>query len=466
MPRVETMPPKFGTSGLRGLVVDLTPTLVEQYIEAFLQTCLIGTGLYVGRDLRPSSPEIANMVIAAGLARGVDVVDCGEVPTPALALASMAAGAAAVIVTGGHIPADRIGLKFYLPHGEISEEDEIKILRGLGGGDPFECRARRLIALDCVPGWIARYVNAFGSNALAGMKISVWSNSAVSRDMLLETFIELGADVIEVGRSDESILVDTEAVSDWAREKILGWCSEHRLGALVSTQGDGDRPLLADATGRVIPADILGQITAAVLGAKHVATPVTSNSGVEISDRFKNVARSRIGSPYVIATMAELGGEVVGYEANGGFILGFDANIGNSTISALAPRDSLLPLIATLSLAATRGGVAEVVSAEPGRYTSAENLENIEIERSQALIRAFPSDTVKIDQFLVKLGEDFESSDLVDGLRIRLRSGRIFQIRPSCNAPELHVYVEAERPEIANAVRRSALSLLRHELSA
>ena len=67
------MPPKFGTSGLRGLVTELTPDLVADYTRAFLAACETGTGLYVGRDLRASSPRIAGDVIAAARAEGITV---------------------------------------------------------------------------------------------------------------------------------------------------------------------------------------------------------------------------------------------------------------------------------------------------------------------------------------------------------------------------------------------------------
>src|SRR5690606_2025930 len=93
-------------------------------------------GLFVGRDLRPSSPDLAGVVIAAGRAAGLAVTDCGAVPTPALALAAMDAGAAAVMVTGSHIPADRNGLKFYTPEGEITKAHETAILAGLGTVSP------------------------------------------------------------------------------------------------------------------------------------------------------------------------------------------------------------------------------------------------------------------------------------------------------------------------------------------
>ena len=126
------MAPKFGTSGLRGLVVELTPDLVADHIHAFLAACPTGTGLWVGRDLRPSSPDLAAVVLQAARAAGLTTVDCGAVPTPALALAAMNAGAAAVMVSGSHIPADRNGLKFYLPGGEITKADEAAILAALG----------------------------------------------------------------------------------------------------------------------------------------------------------------------------------------------------------------------------------------------------------------------------------------------------------------------------------------------
>ncbi len=125
------MSPKFGTSGLRGLVTDLTPDLVGAHVMAFLRACPVGTGLFVGRDLRPSSPDIAAMVAKAAQAAGVQVTDCGAVPTPALALAAMQAGASAVMITGSHIPADRNGLKFYTPAGEITKAHESAILAAL-----------------------------------------------------------------------------------------------------------------------------------------------------------------------------------------------------------------------------------------------------------------------------------------------------------------------------------------------
>ncbi len=60
---------------------------------------------------------------------GLVPVDCGFIPTPALALYAMSRKRASLMVTGSHIPADRNGIKFYRPDGEIDKNDELHITR-------------------------------------------------------------------------------------------------------------------------------------------------------------------------------------------------------------------------------------------------------------------------------------------------------------------------------------------------
>jgi len=169
------MAPKFGTSGLRGLVVDLTDALVTAHVHAFVAACPVGNGLWVGRDLRASSPALADAVLAAARGTGLRVVDAGAVPTPALALAAMADSAAAIMVTGSHIPADRNGLKFYTPEGEITKADETAILAALAAAQaPSTPAPGPVFRNDGVgAGWVARIVAAFGPAALAGLRLGV-----------------------------------------------------------------------------------------------------------------------------------------------------------------------------------------------------------------------------------------------------------------------------------------------------
>lgn len=438
------MPPKFGTSGLRGLVVELTPELVTAHVQAFLVACPVGTGLYVGRDLRPSSPEIAQMVIDAAVGAGVDVVGCGDVPTPALALAAMGAGAAAVMITGSHIPADRNGLKFYTPSGEITKTDEAGILAALGKvrhGNGAVTQA------DVGPAYVARYVDAFGAEALTGMRIGAYTHSTVGRDLMINVLRGLGAEVTDLGRSDVFIPVDTEAVPDDVRAQLRDWAPG--LDAIVSMDGDGDRPLLTDATGEVVPGDVLGQITAKFLGAKTVVTPVSSNTSVSLLG-FERVINTRIGSPFVIAGM-EGQGDCVGYEANGGFLLGFAAH----GLAPLMTRDSLLPIIAPL--VATKGqGVAALVSSQPARFTAADRLQEIPTDVSAALVAKIDTDPgLLLDQLDLHL----DHIDRTDGVRM-ICEGVIVHLRPSGNAPELRLYVEAESKARCQDLLRQGLTCL------
>ena len=451
------MAPKFGTSGLRGLVVDLTPDLVGAHVQAFIRACPVGTGLFVGRDLRPSSPAIAGMVADAARAAGLAVTDCGDVPTPALALAAMDAGAAAVMITGSHIPADRNGLKFYTPAGEITKDHEAGILGALG--QKTDTVAGPDIVKNTTAGadYIARFVISYG-NALTGLRIGVYSHSAVGRDMLLDVFARLGADVVELGRSPDFIPVDTEAVDPAIRVQLKSWAMDYTLDAIISTDGDGDRPLMTDATGTVIVGDVLGQITGAALGAAVAVTPVSSNTGAEA--KFASVIRTRIGSPYVIAGMEQVGGDVVGYEANGGYLLGFNAMGPVGPMPPLMTRDAVLPLVAPLALARAAGGLAALVRTEPARFTAADRLQEVPTEKSKALVTDFDTVPVKRAAFLAGFDGVEASVDRTDGLRMTLKDGRIVHLRPSGNAPELRLYVEADSVDAAAATLTTGLAAL------
>jgi phosphomannomutase len=462
--REQTLAPKFGTSGLRGLVVELTPDLISDHVRAFLAAFPDIRTLYVGHDLRPSSPVIAATVTGAALEVGADVVDCGPLPTPALALAALDTGGGAIMVTGSHIPADRNGLKFYTPAGEISKADERDILDHLGEG-PAVTRPPGQSKTDPDAGdrFIDRYRQAFGSTALDGMRIGLYAHSSVGRDLLAETLRSLGADVIELARSERFVPVDTEAVDDETRARILAWTRAHRLDATVSTDGDADRPMLADETGAIIPGDILGQITSAAMGAEVIVTPVSSNSGAE--GRFARVLRTKIGSPHVIAGMNEAGGKVAGYEANGGYLLGFAARGPEGEIAPLWTRDCFLPLIAPLSRA-RHTPLSQIVAAEPGGITRASRLTETPTHLSAALTYRLENDPAAQQDFLTALQGKLAATDLTDGVRMTLESGEVVHIRPSGNAPELRLYVEARTADRAEALLHKGLAVLRERIDA
>jgi phosphomannomutase len=454
------MAPKFGTSGLRGLVVELTPDCVADHVGAFIASCDMGSGLYLGHDLRASSPDIADMVSDAACAHGVPVTHCGPVPTPALALAAMEAGAAAVMITGSHIPADRNGLKFYTPEGEITKAHEAAIVAALGAAAPAATPAEVTRQDGVAQAYMDRYITGF-TDTLQGMRIGIYAHSAVGRDLMNMLLTRLGAEVVMLGRSDVFIPVDTEAVSAPIRDQLRDWAATHTVDAIISTDADGDRPLVTDETGAIVVGDVLGQITAGLLDAATIVTPISSNTGVEQGGQFEEIIRTRIGSPYVIAGMADHPKRVVGYEANGGFLLGFDAKGPTGPLPKLLTRDAVLPILACLAAARETGSISALVARQPARFTAADRLQEVPTDRSAAFVADLRSDPAQRAAFLALFGAAEQAINTDDGLRMTLANGRIVHLRPSGNAPELRCYVEAETADVAKQMLAEGLAQLR-----
>lgn len=461
------MAPKFGTSGLRGLVTELTPDLVGDHVRAFLAACPQGDAVHVGWDLRPSSPEIAEVVCAALTGMGMPAVRAGVVPTPALALGAMGAGCGAIMITGSHIPADRNGLKFYLPDGEISKADEAAILGALGQPAGTGTAAITDDAASAAR-YTARYTSAFGPQALAGLRVGIYQHSSVARDIMAEVVEACGGTAIPLAWSDTFIPVDTEAVDPETREMCAAWCAEHALDALISTDGDADRPMVTDASGRIVPGDVLGPLTARALGAEVICTPVSSNSMVQQMG-FGALHRTRIGSPFVIAAMedvlaADKTARVVGYEANGGFLLGFEASGPAGPLPPLMTRDCLLPIIAPLAAARAKGhSLAELAAELPAVFTAADRLQGIETDRSKAFIARLTEDRAARAAFFDTQPEE-TGIDTTDGLRVSFADGTTVHLRPSGNAPECRCYTEAGSRTAADALLATHLAALQKAL--
>lgn len=448
----------FGTSGLRGLVSDLSPQIVEAATRASLLHMRARHGLaadstvWLGRDLRPSSPAIADGVAQTANAMGHPVCDAGAVPTPALAVAAAHHDQPAIMVTGSHIPFDRNGIKFYRSGGEASKADEAAILNEPLVYETAGQASRTEVHAQVVNLYMDRYRAPF-RDALQGLRIGFYQHSAVGRDLTVALFEALGAAVIPLGRSDTFIPIDTEAVRPTDRQQGLEWTEEHRLDVLFSTDGDGDRPLLADNRGIFFRGDALCMLAGYYLGVDHMVTPVSSNTALEGPGWFTHTSRTKIGSPHVIAAMesvASTGQSVAGFEANGGFLLGTDLMINGAKLAALPTRDAILPALACIMLAKERDTDLNGLHALlPARATASDRMENISIERSANLLKRCDDDLNAATPLLDK-GLQIESMDRTDGARMTLSNGTIIHIRPSGNAPELRIYAEAETQEEAD----------------
>jgi phosphomannomutase len=288
----------------------------------------------------------------------------------------------------------------------------------------------------------------------------------VARDFLPQLLRQFGAEVVSLGRSNDFVAVDTEAVSDDDQALGRAWASEHALDALLSTDGDADRPLIGDETGHWLRGDVVGLLCATYLAANTVATPVSSTTAIERCGVFARVLRTRIGSPYVIgamdAALAEGRHAVVGFEANGGFLVGDAFERNACRLEPLPTRDAVLPMLALLALAKERGVPLSGLEASlPRRFTASDRIKDFPAERSRSLISRMAVSRPTIDDLLGDVCGSIEAQDETDGLRISFESGEVVHLRPSGNAPELRCYAEANADARARDLVRIVLDRVR-----
>ena len=451
----------FGTSGARGLVSDMTDSLCYAYTKAFLQA-VVGQGgsVVLGHDLRPSSPRIAASCAAAIRDAGYTVIYAGALPTPALAYYALTLNTLCLVVTGSHIPFDRNGLKFYRADGEISKMDE-DLIRAAVVEMPSTITLFDLSRVDAHArkAYVARYVSFFGKDRLTGMRLAVYEHSSVARDVLRDILEALGAKVLSLGRTDTFVPIDTEAVGHADVVQAKAWANEHAFDAILSTDGDGDRPLIGDESGHWFRGDMVGVLCARYLRADTVVTPVSSNTALELCGAFPEVIRTRIGSPFVIAGMAQATTKtVVGFEANGGFLLGSDARAHSKNLTALPTRDAVLPMLALLCMAREQNvPLSQLTQDLPARYTASDRLQDFASEKSARILRQFSQDLSLAAASLAPDAGELLHKNEVDGLRLGFKNGDIVHLRPSGNAPELRCYAESDSLIRAQALCDGAL---------
>lgn len=486
----------FGTSGLRGLVTDMTD--LECYINAagfleFLEKeegLQKGATIYIAGDLRDSTPRITNAVATAIIDRGYEVQDAGKVPTPAVAYYAQTKNAPCIMVTGSHIPADRNGIKFYKASGEVLKSDEQPIKAAVAtvrtrlytqdteqskfdeqGMFRDSSVAQVTAVSEATLVYTERYTKFFQSDYLAGKKVIVYQHSAVGRDMLADVLKQFGAEVVTVGRSDSFVPIDSENVTPKDQAYFRQLATEHPgLFAIVSTDGDSDRPFVVDETGQFHRGDVLGAVVAMWLAADHAAYPVSSSDAVDEALQAAGVqcTHTKIGSPYVIEAMSQASATsaktVVGWEVNGGLMVDSEITIEGHRLDRLPTRDAFLPIFAALASAVQQNkSVSEIFVALPKRFTGAGLIDNFPSDTSKLMIQKFSEDTEAAQRELARyftLEKGFsaiKSINTLDGVRIYFENADIAHLRPSGNAPQLRIYSVADTQERADEIVTLAL---------
>lgn len=466
---------KFGTSGARGLAVEMTDQVCYTYTKGFLQY-LEGAGelkkngeeVAIAGDLRPSTARIMGAVAKAASDMGYQPVNCGFIPSPAVALYGLENTCPAIMVTGSHIPADRNGIKFNKCTGEILKYDEeqireqvVEVDESIFGPEGFELPEENI---DARINYVHRYLKAFPKDCLQGAKVGIYQHSAVGRDVLIEIFSGLGADVTPLGFSETFIPVDTEAIRQEDVELAAAWSEENGFDVILSTDGDSDRPLISDEHGVWLRGDVAGILAAKYLEADSVSTPVSCNTALEKCGWFSDIRRTKIGSPFVVASMidASFSGSkgVVGYEANGGFLTNSTFAPFDKELRALPTRDAVLPVLSIILLVIReRKPISKLQAELPQRFTASDRIQDFPTEESAGILEKFDTIAGIEDAFVGVFGKVNEV-DRTDGLRVTFESQEVLHMRPSGNAPEFRCYNEADSEERVLEMLKLSMNVL------
>ena len=345
----------FGTDGVRGKVgeapitADFVMRLGHAAGEVLARRGDAGADratVLIGKDTRISGYMLEAALQAGLTAAGVDVLLAGPMPTPAIAYLTRALRlAAGIVISASHNPYDDNGIKFFGANGrKLADDTERQIEARLSA--PMGCmpsarlgRARRVT--DAAGRYIEFCKSTFPNELdLRGLKIVVECAHGAAYGVAGPVLHELGAEVVTVGNHPNGLNIN-DGCGATHPECIAREVAVHAADIGVALDGDGDRLVMADATGRLYDGDALLYVIArqrklsGSLPGGVVGTLMT-NLGTELALGRLGipVARAAVGDRYVLEAMIERGW-VLGGE-NSGHIVCLDRHTtGDGIVSAL-----------------------------------------------------------------------------------------------------------------------------------
>ena len=324
----------FGTDGIRGTVGQspITPDFVLKLANAVghqLRLTEKRPQVVIGKDTRISGYMLESALEAGFNSAGVDVILLGPMPTPGVAYLTKALRASlGVVISASHNPFEDNGVKFFSAQGtKLDDQWELAVEKRLLLQPVWENsqslgKARRLD--DAIGRYIEFCKSTFSDNlSLKGLKIVVDAAHGAAYIAAPQVFKELGAEVISIGCSPDGLNIN-HGVGATHPEALIEAVKSHQADFGVALDGDADRLLMVDQTGRLFSGDELLYVLAKdrilqnLTLAGVVGTQMT-NRGVEEALTAMNVdlIRANVGDRYVLEKLVEknwiLGGESSGH---------------------------------------------------------------------------------------------------------------------------------------------------------
>ena len=436
----------FGTDGVRGLVgqAPITADFVMRLGYAagkVLAQNKTSTGrpvVLIGKDTRISGYMLEAALEAGFAAAGVDVMLGGPLPTPAVAYLTRALRlSAGVVISASHNPFHDNGIKFFSALGnKLPDEVELAIEAALE--EPMGCvsseklgRAKRL---DDARGRYIEFCKSTFPNELdlRGLKLVVDCAHGAAYHIAPDVFHELGAEVVAIGNQPNGLNINDKHGAT-APQNLAKAVREHEADIGIALDGDADRLVMVDNSGRVYNGDELLYImvkdrmaAGRIDGA--VGTLMT-NMALEVAFKRMGVgfARAKVGDRYVLEVLQEKGWHIGG-EGSGHLLFLDKHTTGDGIVSALQ----------VLSALKRCGNSLAACTADIDMYP--QSLINVKVQ---------PGFDWQNDEAILAEKERVES-ELGD-------EGRVL-IRPSGTEPLIRVMVEAKHAEAAERMAKRIAS--------
>lgn len=354
----------FGTDGVRGRVGDfpITPEFAMKLGWAAGRVLSQrGTRkVLIGKDTRISGYLLETALEAGLIAAGIDVRLLGPMPTPAVAYLTRTFRAeAGIVISASHNPYYDNGIKFFSADGtKLPDEVELAIEYELE--QPMVCESsEKLGKAQRIDDAAGRYIEFCKSHlpnhlSLSGMTIVIDCAHGATYHIAPAVFKELGAEVIVIGASPDGININDHCGATHT-ELMQQTVIERKADLGIAYDGDGDRVMMADHTGRVIDGDEIVYIIARAAKAQNklqggVVGTQMSNLGLELALKELDIpfARSAVGDRYVMELLREknwrIGGE------NSGHVLNLDHTCtGDGIIASLQVLNAMIEAKMTLA---------------------------------------------------------------------------------------------------------------------
>ena len=446
------MAARFGTDGIRGVArTELTTELVHALGVAAVRALGVEVAFLIARDTRESGPDLEAAVADGIASAGGTAVLLGVLPTPGLAAACAASGAAGVMISASHNPYSDNGVKLFEPGGrKLRDETEEAVeaaldafLVPLDGEAPEAVRGEIRSATGGVEDYVAHLVDAVGDGApFTGLTVVLDCANGAASDSAPDAFRALGASVTVLHAEPNGTNINAECGS--THPNVVA-AEVVRIGAAagLAFDGDADRIVAVDETGAIVDGDHILAILAIDLEERDqlrhgaIATTVMANLGLTraLASRGIEVMITPVGDRHVLATMEDHD-LVLGGEQSGHIIVSRHSVTGDG------------PLVGILLLdAMARAGVP--------------------LSELASVVTKYPQVLVNV-RVLDRDGLDDADSfwDAVEAAEVALGGeGRVL-VRPSGTEPVVRVMVEAPTAEVAAETAESLAAALRTALGA